>query len=173
MREYASHGVVKERHRQLKKDQPDWYYEQQQLGFNYRLSDLNAALGCSQLQRLPEFLQRRRAIAHRYDRAFHHCRQIQTPTLIHGCQSSWHLYVIQVESTIRDALFAYLRAADIYVQLHYFPVDQQPFYDTGIHQPQADQHGQRALSLPIFPDLDDAQQQQVIDRILYFLSTQP
>jgi dTDP-4-amino-4,6-dideoxygalactose transaminase len=144
-----------------------WYYEQQRLGFNYRMTDIAAALGLSQSTRIDEFLARRRAIAAAYDAAFADL-PVTTPWQHPDTASAWHLYVIRIDRQQTDhrAVFDDLRAAGIGVNLHYIPVYLQPYYRAlGFrpgHCPNAEAYYAEAISLPIFPSMTDEEQQQVI-----------
>lgn len=158
-----SHGITREP-AELEFPSPGpWYYEQGELGFNYRMTDIQAALGASQMTRLAEFVTRRRAIAARYSRELADCA-VDLPVERPGVGSSWHLYVVRTPA--RDALFAHLRANSIGTQVHYIPVHCQPYYRRlGFgpgHCPNAEAHGATALSLPIFPALSEDQQSEVI-----------
>ena len=161
-----THGITKDSNRFVKKTQRDgaWYYEMQELGYNYRLPDLNAALGISQLQRAHEGIKRRRKIAKKYELAFENT-QIKTLTNPEG--HAYHLYVIQVENRI--GLYNYLRDNEIYAQVHYIPVHTLPYYqDLGWKNgdfPIAEAYYEKCLSLPMYPSLTDKQQDFVINSI--------
>lgn len=161
-----THGITKERSR-LQQWHGPWYYEMQQLGYNYRLSDIHAALGLSQLDRMEEALQRRRAIARRYDEAFRgtHIRPLK------GAQGhAWHLYVVRVPG--RKAAFEYMRAHNIFVQVHYIPVYLQPYYRERLPAPAAFPGSEElygaCFSLPIYPTLTAEEQTYVIEKLLSF-----
>lgn len=161
-----SHGIVREKALLENATQGDWYYEQQALGFNYRMTDLQAALGCSQMARLASFLEKRQRLAARYDELLAGlpvCRQTQAS----GRRSAWHLYpVLLVDEPTRRQVFDAMRSAGIGVQVHYLPVHLQPYYRQlgfapGIC-PVAEAHGRRALSLPLYPALCDDDQARVV-----------
>jgi perosamine synthetase len=165
---FRSHGITRDPAR-LQADDGPWYYEQQVLGFNYRLTDFQSALGRSQLARLGEFVRRRRAIAAAYGAAFagHPCiRPLASPT---GSKGSYHLYVIRVPAGSRRAVFDRLVAAGLGVNVHYIPIPRQPFYQALGHDasryPRAETYYASAISLPMFPALTDAEQQSVIAAI--------
>ncbi|MEO0642501.1 MAG: UDP-4-amino-4,6-dideoxy-N-acetyl-beta-L-altrosamine transaminase [Pseudomonadota bacterium] len=166
-----SHGVTRDRNRLRLDDPGPWYYEQHSLGFNYRMTDINAALGLSQLDQLPAFIERRRAIARAYDAAFEKVDAVKTPWQHPDTASSWHLYVIRIDSErsakSHRAVFEELRASGIGVNLHYIPVYLQPYYrDLGFtpgHCPAAEDYYAQAISLPMFPALTDDQQARVIE----------
>ncbi len=146
-----------------------WYHEQMELGFNYRMTDIQAALGLSQLQRLDPFLARRRALAKRYDEHLSNLplvRPWQDPAGL----SAFHLYPIWIDpwtdGQTRAAVFARLRAAGIGVQVHYIPVHLQPYYrKQGFNPgdfPNAERYYAGAISIPLYTRLTDAEQDQVI-----------
>jgi UDP-4-amino-4,6-dideoxy-N-acetyl-beta-L-altrosamine transaminase len=174
-----SHGITKDPSRMLNNDGP-WYYEQQALGYNYRITDIQCALGVAQAKKLPMFLQRRRALAARYDRAFATMSDRVKPLVVRaGVQSAYHLYVVRVvaragESLVsvserRRALFMHLREKGISPQVHYIPVNRQPdFVQNGFARgslPGADEYYASCISLPMFPAMTDDD----IDRVVSFV----
>ena len=166
LRLYRSHGITRDPQALLMPSPGEWYYEQQLLGFNYRLTDIQAALGLSQLSRLDQFITQRRELARRYD-ALLSPLPVQPLQQSNNRQSGYHLYVIQVAE--RDQVFARLRAAGIGVNVHYIPIPAQPYYRGLGHDP-ADYPGaqayyQGAISLPLFPALTLSEQQQVVDAL--------
>lgn len=146
----------------------DWYYEQQVLGFNYRMTELQAALGLSQLERLAHFIERRRSLVQRYYQLLSGL-PIQLPGEADYAFSSWHLFPIVLNEVLteqRAPIFKYLRDHQIGTQVHYIPVHTQPFYqqrgfDWGMF-PVAEDYYKRTLSLPLYPDLTESQQQRVV-----------
>lgn len=151
-----------------RQQQGQWQYDMQELGYNYRLSDIQCALGRSQLTRLGNFIQRRRAIAARYDQAFVGHPAIRPLAIRANAQSGYHLYVVRLPGGAARWLGP-LRQAGIGVNLHYRPVYlhsyyQQLGYAAGLC-PRAEQAAEEILSLPIFASLTDAEVDQVIDRI--------
>ncbi|SHG34206.1 hypothetical protein SAMN05443144_12537 [Fodinibius roseus] len=150
---------------------PGWYYEMQELGYNYRLTDIQCTLGLSQLQRADQGLQKRRGIARRYDEAFKNIGEIITQNVSPEDQENhhaYHLYVIQVEN--RKELYNYLREQEIYSQIHYIPVHLLPYYQQfGWEKgnfPKAEEYYERCISLPMYPTLSDDQQEFVIEKVL-------
>jgi dTDP-4-amino-4,6-dideoxygalactose transaminase len=176
MRLYRSHGITRDPAQLAHDNAGPWYYEQQLLGFNYRMTDICAALGLSQVDRIAEFLARRREIASIYDAAFADL-PVVTPWQDPATSSAWHLYVLRIDrkrvSRTHREIFDALRGAGIGVNLHYIPVYQQPFYrrfnfGQG-YCPNAEAYYAEAISLPIYPDLSDDEQQKVIaevDRVI-------
>ena len=151
-------------------DPGGWYYQQLELGYNYRITDISCALGASQMDKLDRFLERRRQIAKKYDEAFADIPQIKTPWQQEGCQSGWHLYMIQTMERSRREVFEGLRQAGIGVNVHYIPVYRHPYYQrngyAGVHCLNAEAFYERAISLPIFPGLTGQQQDYVIEHVI-------
>lgn len=151
-------------------DPGGWYYQQLELGYNYRITDISCALGASQMDKLDRFLERRRQIAKKYDEAFADIPQIKTPWQQEGCQSGWHLYMIQTMERSRREAFEGLRQAGIGVNVHYIPVYRHPYYQrngyAGVHCLNAEAFYERAISLPIFPGLTGQQQDYVIEHVI-------
>ena len=151
-------------------DPGGWYYQQLELGYNYRITDISCALGASQMDKLDHFLERRRQIAKKYDEAFADIPQIKTPWQQEGCQSGWHLYMIQTMERSRREVFEGLRQAGIGVNVHYIPVYRHPYYQrngyAGVHCLNAEAFYERAISLPIFPGLTGQQQDHVIEHVI-------
>ena len=162
-----THGATRVTDEMVFASDGPWYYEQQDLGFNYRLTDLQAALGVSQLARLDSFLARRRALAERYD-ALLSALPVARPPM--DGASAWHLYAITVrEPARRRAVFDCLRAADVGVNVHYIPVHLQPYYrglgfGPGMF-PAAEAYYQGALTLPLHAQLTDEEQDFVVARL--------
>lgn len=168
-----THGMVRDCAQLQRKDQGAWYYEQQALGFNYRLTDLQAALGASQMRRIEAFLAARRRLAARYDRLLAGSG-LTLPWQHPDAQSSYHLYPVQVpDPRLRRPLFEGLRAAGIGVQVHYIPVHLQPYYRRlGFKAgdfPAAEAYYERTISLPMYAALTDAQQDFVVEHLLRLL----
>ena len=167
MRRARSHGIVRAAEDLQRENDGPWYHEMASLGFNYRMTDIAAALGLSQLARLDEFIARRREIAARYDAAFAGS-EIVAPWQHPDAMSSYHLYAIRLGlgTAPHRTVFERLRAAGIGVQLHYIPIYRQPYYQAlGFKDgycPEAEAYYRSAISLPIYPDLSDADQDRVI-----------
>lgn len=166
---FRSHGIIRDP-AAMERHEGAWFYEQHELGYNYRLTDVQAALGSSQLRRLRAFVTRRRAIAARYDAAFADIGAVELPVVRGGADPAWHLYVVLVrEPSRRRAFFDRLRALGLGVQVHYIPVYLHPFYRrlgfTAGLCPNAEDWYARCVSLPIFPRLTDAEVDTVIERV--------
>lgn len=161
-----SHGITREPGDMTHHPDGAWYYQQIALGFNYRMTDLQAALGLSQMANLNAWIARRHQIAARYDTAFAGTA-IVTPHSIPESYSAYHLYVIQTQG--RGTVFEKLRADGIGVNVHYIPVHLQPYYQAlGFKLgdfPAAEVYYNRAISLPMYAALTDAQQDFVIDKV--------
>jgi UDP-4-amino-4,6-dideoxy-N-acetyl-beta-L-altrosamine transaminase len=176
MRLLRSHGITRDKTQMIDDSRPDWYYEQLHLGFNYRMTDFQAALGASQIRRLGKFLKRRRTIASRYKRLLGRV-DVKLPNFEELEASAWHLFVIETigkaNEEKRDGLFRSLRSAGILVNLHYIPVYRHPYFSKlGFDPtsfPVAEEYYRRALSLPIYPGLTRLQQSKVSRHIANFL----
>ena len=160
-----SHGMTREAGELEQQGEGGWYYEQTGLGYNYRITDLQAALGLSQLQRLDAFLARRRALAARYD-ALLEGLPLTRPAQAGFGRSAYHLYPIHVAPARRRAVFDALRAQGIGVNVHYIPVYTQPYYRALGFQaglcPHAEHYYAGTISLPMYYALSDAEQDQVV-----------
>lgn len=169
---FRIHGITREEELLTKNDGP-WYYEQLDLGYNYRITDIQCALGVSQMDRLPEFLEKRKQIAKRYNEAFAANEQIQLPYQKEGCDNAWHLYVIRIKNGKRKEVFEKLRAAGIGVNVHYIPVYQHPYYRTHgyaeVTCPNAEEYYKECISLPMYPDLKEEEQEYVIKKVLEYV----
>lgn len=164
-----THGITKDPGL-MHENHGGWYYEMQELGYNYRLTDFQAALGLSQLNRADEGLQRRRAIAKKYAEAFSNQKGIIGQSE-HVEGHAYHLYVIEVED--RLGLYNHLRENKIFAQVHYIPVHTLPYYKSlGWKEgcfPSAENYYKHCLSIPMYPSLTDEQQQYVIEKITNFI----
>lgn len=155
----TSHGITKDISQFRNKCDGDWYYEQQVLGFNYRLTDIQAALGISQLKRLDSFVSKRRKIAKHY---LNNLKGVTLPYQHPDTSSSWHLFVIQIKN--RKAIKERLRKQKILTQVHYIPVVNQPFYN-GEKLQNSRYFYKHCLSLPIYVDLTNQEQSKVINSL--------
>jgi UDP-4-amino-4,6-dideoxy-N-acetyl-beta-L-altrosamine transaminase len=154
-----------------------WYYEMREIGFNYRITDIQCALGLSQLKKIDSFISRRRTLVKRYDKAFSGSKLIRPAQLLGRDHSANHLYPVRINftaaGTSRANLMSELRRKGIVTQVHYIPVTMHPFYqDRGYKNsefPNANNYYSEALSLPLYADLTDVQQDFVISSLKYFL----
>ena len=168
MRLLSSHGITREENSMNKKPEGPWYYQQIDLGFNYRMTELQAALGISQLSRLDTFLLRRDLLAKRYDELLAHL-PVCLPSRSTTIKSSWHLYIVRLDQSYihqtRLEVFTSMRQAGIGVNVHYIPVYHQPYYEElGFrkgHCPTAEDYYASAISLPLHPGLKDEEQRAV------------
>jgi UDP-4-amino-4,6-dideoxy-N-acetyl-beta-L-altrosamine transaminase len=168
LRLLRTHGITREAEQMGASNEGPWYYEQTALGYNYRMTDIQAALGASQLRRLDEFLARRRELVQRYDGLLKGW-PLATPPECRQGRSAWHLYVIQLDleapPASRREVFERMRAAGIQVNVHYIPVHLQPYYRSqGFARgdfPACERFYERAISLPLFFGLTDAEQDRV------------
>jgi len=165
-----SHGITKNETKLIDKNQPSWYYEMQQLGFHYRMTDLQAALGKSQIGKLDEFIIKRREIANYYLNNLHNESIILPPE---SDLSGWHLFVIRVvDETIRDEFFEWMRSNNIGVNLHYIPIYRQPYYKQFGFKAEdftdMEKFYKSAMSIPIHPKLSNEDIDYIISLINEF-----
>lgn len=169
LRLLRSHGMTRDAQDLTCEPDGPWYYEQIDLGFNYRLTDVQAALGLSQLQRVTEMHVKRQAIADRYDRVLANL-PLRLPVRLPDRNSAWHLYAVEIDaercSARRLDVFNALRRAQIGVNVHYIPIHTQPFYQRlGFRLgdfPFSERYYAQAISLPLYPALSDADQDKVV-----------
>jgi len=175
LRQFRCHGMVKDEHLLIENHGP-WYYEMQDVGYNYRITDIQCALGLSQLKKLESFLGERNRIASYYDEAFKDVEWVESPPISaevgrHG----YHLYPLLLDWRIdRKAFFNYMRAHNIGVQVHYVPVHLQPYYRSEFGYmngdfPVAEEFYLHEVSLPIFPGLSEEAQDYVINTVKSFI----
>jgi UDP-4-amino-4,6-dideoxy-N-acetyl-beta-L-altrosamine transaminase len=172
MRRLRSSGVTRDPERMASEPHGAWYYEQTELGFNYKMTEISAALGLSQLDSLDGFIQRREALVARYDEQLKDLPLIR-PVVSPGRRSSWHLYVVQVDeqqcAADRRSVFDSLRQSGIGVNVHYIPVHTHPYYRALGFQagdfPEAERYYARAITLPLYPGLTDAEQDEVVEAL--------
>lgn len=172
MRHFRNHGITSD-HRQ-RTEQGGWFYEMVDLGYNYRIPDINCALGQNQLTKLNGWVARRREIAAHYDRAFANVSAVTPLTIRPGRQSAWHIYPILLQldqlRADRGQIFSALRAENIGVNVHYIPVYWHPYYtDKGYKRglcPVAEDAYNRLITLPVFPGMNGQDVQDVIDAVV-------
>jgi dTDP-4-amino-4,6-dideoxygalactose transaminase len=167
-RDFRNHGLVRDKER-LSRHEGSWYYEVQSLGFNYRLTAIQCALGRSQLKRLDAFVARRAQLVARYRRAFASHPRITLMTPSPDVDPGWHLFAIRVSAEARSAVFDRLQRRGIGVQVHYIAVNDLPLYRRLGHDPKATpvawQASRQLLSLPLFPLMTDADADRVISEV--------
>ncbi len=169
MERLRSHGITRDPTLMTHAPDGPWYYQQIELGFNYRMTELQAALGLSQLSRLDQFTARRNELALRYDTLLS-ALPLTPPGRIPETKSAWHLYVVKLQTDSCKVpyrqVFERLLESKVGVNLHYIPVHLQPYYQNlGFHEgdfPQAERHYTQAISLPLFPDLTESQQNYIV-----------
>jgi len=168
-----SHGITRDEAAMTRPSEGPWYYEQVGLGFNYRMTDLQAALGLAQLPRLEAFVGRRHALAARYDRLLAGW-PLKTQKRDPANRSALHLYVVRIDPDRRRGVFDAMRAAGIGVNVHYIPIHLQPWYrDRGFREgmfPEAEAYYRGALTLPLYPDLTEKDQDRIVAALAEALS---
>ncbi|MEC7689656.1 MAG: UDP-4-amino-4,6-dideoxy-N-acetyl-beta-L-altrosamine transaminase [Pseudomonadota bacterium] len=172
MRQLRSHGVTNRAEHLINESHGPWYYEQQTLGFNYRMNDIEAALGLSQLHKLNQFVMARNQLAEHYLSLLKNVPGISALQQHPDCYNSYHLFVVrmlQSDQSLQRHVVAALRAEGIFAQIHYIPIYLQPFYQqrgfTPGYCPNAERYYSQTLSLPLFPELTSDQQNFVFDRL--------
>lgn len=166
---FRTHGITRDSGK-LIKNEGAWYYEQHFLGYNYRLTDIQAAMGISQLKKLGKFLEKRRELVAKYNEAFKGIECIITPAQSEFAQSAWHLYIIKLDlmkfGINRKEIFDQLRKRNIGVNVHYIPVYYHPYYQKLGYQkglcPNAEKLYEAIITLPLFPSMDDKDIQYII-----------
>lgn len=165
---FRSHGITRDDSMMTRNDGP-WFYQQFDLGYNYRITDIQCALGCSQMKKLDRFLARRKEIVARYNEAFADCDNIITPYQLSDTESGWHLYIVQVKNCDRRQVFEAMREKGIGVNVHYIPVYMHPYYQEhgyeNVHCANAEEIYSNIISLPLYPGLTSEQQDYVIDTL--------
>ena len=157
LRQFRNHGISTDSRERAERG--SWFYEMRELGYNYRITDIQCALGISQMRRLNSWLERRRALAAIYDRLFASCAEVRPLTVHRGVVHAYHLYVVKVAGN-RQELYSALLSEGIGVNVHYIPVYLHPYYQErfGTHPglcPNAEAAYESILSLPMFPDMSD------------------
>ena len=169
LRLFRTHGITKDP-KKMHANEGGWYYEMQELGYNYRITDFQCALGKSQLKKLDAFIERRRHIVQQYNEEFRDISEIITPFEKPDVVSAYHLYVIQLRTLNRKKVYDELRARNIGVQVHYIPVHLHPYYQEHFgfkagDFPNAEEYYRRALTLPLFPKMTDTDVDDVIHTV--------
>ncbi len=165
-----SHGIIKTN------DMKPWEYEMQRLGFNYRLSDIQCALGISQLKKIDEFIARRIEIAKKYDKAFE--GTIIKPLYRDNPNSSYHLYVVRINFTklkiTREDIFNYLKNKKINIQIHYMPINKQPYYKSlgygNENTKVMDKYYEECFSIPLYPSLKNEEVEYIIENLSAYIN---
>lgn len=172
-----SHGISRDEKIMTEISHGEWYYEQLELGFNYRMSELHAALGVSQLGRLKEFINKRKQKADYYSQALSQL-PLTLPQQMDNIESAWHLYIIRLQlnniSKTHRHVFSALRKAGILVNLHYIPIYKQPYHQKtlsiGTDFPESEKYYSQAISIPLYVNLSEAEQLHVINTLKVILS---
>ena len=167
-----SHGITREAEKFIQEPVGAWYYEQQMLGHNYRMTDIQAALGASQLERLDDYIVKRNKLVNVYNEKLA-CLPLQLPMITKENNSAFHLYVVRLKqdelSKTHKEIFNELREQGIGVNLHYIPVHLQPYYrKLGFSEgqyPEAEAYSKEVISLPLYPQLTEFDQMHVIDTL--------
>lgn len=163
---FRSHGITRDE-KLMTCNEGGWYYQQLELGYNYRITDIQCALGVSQMRKLDRFVARRRELVARYNDAFADVEGIICPHQAEGCNNSWHLYVVQVPN--RKEVYDKLKEAGINVNVHYIPVYKHPYYQANgyvdVCCSKAEELYAHMISLPLYPDLTNEAQDYVIEKI--------
>ena len=166
---YRSHCITRNPDLMTHDSDGSWYYQQIDLGFNYRMTDIQAALGFSQMQRLDKFVERRRELAARYDEKLKNL-PLKTPCVLPDTNPSWHLYIVRVDfdkvKKTKQQIFDEMKKRGITLNLHYIPVHTQPYYENLGHRPEecpnSLEYYRDAMTLPLYYDLTDEQQNYVV-----------
>jgi UDP-4-amino-4,6-dideoxy-N-acetyl-beta-L-altrosamine transaminase len=169
MQRLRSHGITRDQSSMKGSSDGSWYYQQLELGFNYRMSDIHAALGLNQMKRLDEFVEKRNTLALYYDSLLKDL-PVKIPVQNKDCYSSFHLYIIRIpqksSSSDRLHVFDRLRSSGIGVNVHYIPVYRQPFFQKFNFKyedfPESENYYAEAISLPLFPNLSKEQQEKIV-----------
>lgn len=165
-----SHGIVRNESN-TKKNEGPWHYEQIDLGYNYRLNDIQAALGINQVKKVDLFVKQRHKIVKSYNDLFKNNRNITTPKQSNDSFSSYHLYIIKTSNIgkyNRFNVFERLRSEGFYVNVHYIPIYHHPYYSKSFNKkdfPNSEEYYSKAISLPVYPGLSDSQVRRVVKTI--------
>jgi perosamine synthetase len=170
---FRSHGITRDENLMTRND-GSWFYQQLDLGYNYRITDIQCALGCSQMRKLDRFLARRKEIVTRYNEAFADCENIIIPYQLPETESGWHLYIVQVKNCDRRKVFEALREHGIAVNVHYIPVYLHPYYQEhgykDVHCRNAEEVYSHIISLPLYPTLMVEEQEYVIETLKHVIN---
>lgn len=170
---FRSHGITRDENLMTRND-GSWFYQQLDLGYNYRITDIQCALGCSQMRKLDRFLARRKEIVTRYNEAFADCENIIIPYQLPETESGWHLYIVQVKNCDRRKVFEALREQGIAVNVHYIPVYLHPYYQEhgykDVHCKNAEEVYSHIISLPLYPTLTVEEQEYVIETLKHVIN---
>lgn len=174
---YRSHGITRDPKLMTGTADGPWYYQQIDLGFNYRMTDMQAALGYSQMQKVNEFVSKRRYLAKRYNELLKNINGIQLPDQNEDTKSSWHLYVVRVDfskiSKTKNQIFAEMKEKGICLNLHYIPVHTQPYYENlgfkGGDFSNSEKYYEEAFTLPLYYSLTDEQQDHIVKSLVEVL----
>ena len=157
---FRNHGITKDKKKMTKFDGP-WYYEMQKLGFNYRINDLQCALGINQLKKLEKYIERRRELVRIYNEELSKIDKIILPVEKPYARSSWHIYFIKLKDVSKRRLvFKELQKSNIGVQIHYIPIHLQPYYQNNFgykvgDYPKAEEYYSSTITLPLYPKMTD------------------
>lgn len=170
--QFRTHGITRDPDKLVKSEGP-WYYEMQFLGYNYRMTDIQAALGISQMDKLDKFIDRRKEIVAQYNEAFQSMISLSIPYQDPNTESSWHLYIIRLHldqlSVDRRVIFEALQQQNIGVNVHYIPVHLQPYYqELGYEKgtlPKAEKLYEEIITLPLFPEMNNQDVRDVIETV--------
>lgn len=162
---FRSHGITRDPS-MMRKAEGAWYYEQLLLGYNYRITDIQCALGISQMRKLERFTEARRNLVQQYEKAFDGYENMIRPYQMPGTRSAWHLYILQIMHYDRKKIFEKLRDKGIGVNVHYIPIYKHPYYQahgySGVYCENAENLYQRMLSLPLYPLLSYEEQDYIV-----------
>ena len=165
---FRSHGITRDK-KLMTRDEGPWFYQQMFLGYNYRMTDIQAALGCSQMKKLDGFIAKRRKLAQRYNEAFCGMEDVVTPYQLAETNSGWHLYIIQILNHDRRKVFEKLREKGIGVNVHYIPVYEHPYYQNNgyqnVHCKNAEVLYRNMITLPLYPTMTSEEQDYVINTL--------
>ena len=176
IRKFRQHGMTKEQNKFMNESEGPWYHEMQSLGHNFRLTDIQCALGISQLKRIDEFISKRRFIAEKYSKAFEGNSYFDIPNIREVSEPAWHLYSIRLKENLlrrKKEIFEKMAERSIYLQVHYIPVYLHPYYASLGYKkglcPGAEKFYESEISLPIYPDLSEEDQDYIMTSLMEIL----